>query len=98
MKNRIRFTDAVLILLGIGTILFVLKTFDVFVLVGAEPSSLVAGYFAFATAEAGILWRIYESKHKRKNREETAPDEVDLDIEADPNEPEDDEINCGGEG
>lgn len=96
MKNRIRFTDVVLILLGVGTILFVVETFNVFALVGAEPSSLVTGYFAFATAEAGILWRIYESKHKRKRKEETMPDEADLDIEADPNETEEDSI--GGEG
>lgn len=81
-----RFTDIVLAVLAVGTILFVIKTFDVFALIGAEPSSLVTGYFAFATAEAGILWRIYESKHKRKRKEETMPDEADLDIDADPNE------------
>jgi membrane protein implicated in regulation of membrane protease activity len=98
MKN-IRFTDAVLILLGIGTVLFIVRTFDVFVLVGSEPSALVAGFFSFVTAEAAILWRIYESKHKRKDGEtkqtgESQPDEWELDIDADPNEVSDD----GGNG
>ncbi len=101
MKNRIRFTDAVLILLGIGTVLFIFKTFDVFVLVGSEPDSLVAGYFAFATAEAAILWRIYEAKHKRKEKEAQKTSEnldLDLDIEADPNEAEIGELEEVGKG
>lgn len=99
MKNRIRFTDAVLVLLGISTVLFVLKVFSVFVIVGSEPDSLVVGYFSFATAEAAILWRIYESKHKRKSKEDTAPDEADLDIDGDPNESEYGGCNeVGGQG
>ena len=98
MKNNIRFTDAVLILLGVGTVLFIIRTFEVFVLVGSEPSALVAGFFSFVTAEAAILWRIYESKHKRKDdetkrTEESQPDEWELDIDADPN-----EVNDGGNG
>ncbi len=97
MKNRIRFTDAVLVFLGIGTVVFVIRTFQVFVIVGSEPSALVTGFFAFATAEAAILWRIYESKHKRKGKEETTPDEWELDMDADPNEGEA-EISAGGEG
>ena len=97
MKNNIRFTDAVLILLGVGTVLFIIRTFEVFVLVGSEPSTLVAGFFSFVTAEAAILWRIYESKHKRKDEEakqtEEPQDEWELDIDADPN-----EVNDGGNG
>lgn len=97
MKNSIRFTDAVLILLGVGTVLFIIRTFEVFVLVGSEPSALVAGFFSFVTAEAAILWRIYESKHKRKDEEakqaEESQDEWELDIDADPN-----EVNDGGNG
>lgn len=96
MKNRIRFTDAVLVLMGIGTVVFVIRTFEVFIIVGSEPSALVAGFFSFVTAEAAILWRIYEGKHKRQNKEETAPDEWELDIDADPNE--EAEISAGGEG
>lgn len=100
MKNRIRFTDAVLILLGVGTVLFIVRTFEVFVIVGSEPSALVAGFFSFVTAEAAILWRIYEGKHKRQSKEEkaeeTGPDEWELDIDADPNETE--EISEGGNG
>ncbi len=103
MKNRIRFTDAVLILLGIGTVLFIVRTFEVFVVVGSEPSALVAGFFSFVTAEAAILWRIYEGKHKRQSKaeesaSETGPDEWELDIDADPNEPETEEISEGGNG
>lgn len=99
MKNRIRFTDAVLVLLGIGTVVFIIRTFQVFVIVGSEPSALVAGFFSFVTAEAAILWRIYESKHKRKSdgsasdgkeTDETGLDYLDLDIDGDPNEPEED--------
>lgn len=52
MKNRIRFTDAVLVLMGIGTVVFIIRTFEVFVIVGSEPSALVAGFFSFVTAEA----------------------------------------------
>lgn len=100
MKNRIRFTDAVLILLGVGTVLFIVRTFEVFVIVGSEPSALVAGFFSFVTAEAAILWRIYEGKHKRQSKEEKeeepGPDEWELDIDADPNET--DEISEGGNG
>ncbi len=101
MKNRIRFTDAVLVLLGIGTVLFIIRTFEVFVIVGSEPSALVAGFFSFVTAEAAILWRIYESKHKRKDEkqetEDSQPDEWELDIDADPNEI-CEEIATGGSG
>ena len=96
MKNRIRFTDAVLVLMGIGTVVFIIRTFEVFVIVGSEPSALVAGFFSFVTAEAAILWRIYEGKHKRQSKEETAQDEWELDIDADPNE--EAEISAGGEG
>lgn len=101
MKNRIRFTDAVLVLLGIGTVLFIIKTFEVFVLVGSEPDALVTGFFAFVTAEAAILWRIYEAKHKRKEKEEQKTSEnpdLDLDIEADPNEAEIGELEEVGQG
>ncbi len=101
MKNRIRFTDAVLVLLGVGTVLFIIRTFEVFVIVGSEPSALVAGFFSFVTAEAAILWRIYESKHKRKDEkqgtEDSQPDEWELDIDADPNEA-CEEIATGGNG
>ena len=97
MKNRIRFTDAVLVLMGIGTVVFIIRTFEVFIIVGSEPSALVAGFFSFVTAEAAILWRIYEGKHKRQSKEETVPDEWELDIDADPNE-EDADISAGGEG
>lgn len=86
MKNRICGTDVVLALIGVGTILFIRKVFETFVLTGAEPDALVTGFFGFATAEAAICWRIHESKKKRKRKEETAPDEGDLDIDADPNE------------
>lgn len=100
MKKKIRFTDAVLILLGVGTALFIVRTFEVFVIVGSEPSALVAGFFSFVTAEAAILWRIYEGKHKRQSKEDTAedtgPDEWELDIDADPNET--DEVSEGGSG
>ncbi len=94
MKKKIRFTDAVLVLLGIGTVVFIARTFQVFVIVGSEPSALVTGFFAFATAEAAILWRIYESKHKRK-KEETTTEDFDVDIDGDPNEVEE---SAGGEG
>lgn len=96
MKNRICGTDIVLALIGVGTILFIRKVFETFVLTGAEPDALVTGFFGFATAEAAICWRIHESKKKRKRKEETEPDEADLDIDADPNEY--DERNEGGEG
>lgn len=89
-------TDIVLALIGVGTILFIRKVFETFVLTGAEPDALVTGFFGFATAEAAICWRIHESKKKRKRKEETEPDEADLDIDADPNEY--DERNEGGEG
>ena len=96
MKNRICGTDVVLALIGVGTILFIREVFEVFALIGAEPDALVTGFFGFATAEAAICWRIHESKKKRQRKEETAPDEEDLDIDADPNEY--DERNEGGEG
>lgn len=96
MKNRICGTDIVLALIGVGTILFIRKVLEAFMLTGAEPDALVTGFFAFVTAEAAICWRIHESKKKRKRKEETEPDEADLDIDADPNEY--DERNEGGEG
>nr|DAF70585.1 MAG TPA: transmembrane protein [Caudoviricetes sp.] len=89
-------TDIVLALIGVGTILFIRKVFETFVLTGAEPDALVTGFFGFATAEAAICWRIHESKKKRQRKEETAPDEEDLDTNADPNEF--DERNEGGKG
>ena len=96
MKNRIRFTDIVLAVLAVGTIIFIRETFQTFEIVGAEPSALVGGFFTLVTSEAAICWRIHESKKKRKRKEETEPDEADLDIDADPNEY--DERNEGGEG
>ena len=54
MKNRICGTDIVLALIGVGTILFIRKVFETFVLTGAEPDALVTGFFGFATAEAAI--------------------------------------------
>lgn len=94
MKNKICFTDAVLVLMGIGTALFIRRVLEVFEKVGSEPSTLVAGFFAFVTAEAAICWQIYAHKHKiRINPDQ---EDLDLDIEADPNEP--DEENEKGEG
>ena len=91
MKNRICGTDIVLALIGVGTILFIRKVFETFVLTGAEPDALVTGFFGFATAEAAICWRIHESRKKAET------EELDLDISADPNEY--DERNEGiGEG
>ena len=66
--KRIRFTDIVLAVLAVGTILFI---------------------------------RIHESRKKREGRDKEAPDEADLDTEADPNEPEnyeEDKKSSGGEG
>lgn len=100
MKNRIRFTDIVLAVLAVGTILFIRETFQAFEIVGAEPSALVGGFFTLVTSEAAICWRIHESRKKREGRDKEAPDEADLDIEADPNEQdyEEDEKSSGGEG
>lgn len=100
MKNRIRFTDIVLAVLTVGTILFIRETFEAFEIVGAEPSALVGGFFALVTSEAAMCWRIHESRKKREGRDKEAPDETDLDIEADPNEPEEyeDEKSSGGKG
>lgn len=96
MKNRICGTDIVLALIGVGTILFIRKVFETFVLTGAEPDALVTGFFGFATAEAAICWRIHEGKKKRQ-RKKAETEELDLDISADPNEY--DERNEGiGEG
>lgn len=91
----------VLAVLAVGTILFIRQTFKVFEIVGAEPSALVGGFFALVTSEAAMCWRIHESRKKREGRDKEAPDKADLDIEADPNEPEDyeeDEKSSGGEG
>lgn len=100
MKNRIRFTDIVLAVLAVGTIIFIRETFQTFEIVGAEPSALVGGFFTLVTSEAAICWRIHESRKKREGRDKEAPDEADLDIEADPNEPEkyEDEKSSGDEG
>ena len=101
MKNRIKFTDIVLAVLAVGTILFIKETFKAFEIVGAEPSALVGGFFTLVTSEAAICWRIHESRKKRERRDKEAPDEANLDIEADPNEPEnyeEDEKSSGGEG
>lgn len=97
MKNRICGTDIVLALIGVGTILFIRKVFEVFVMTGVEPDALVTGFFAFATAEAAICWRIHTDKKKWQSRAETA-DEVDLDIEADPNEYDERNDERNGEG
>lgn len=100
MENRIKFTDIVLATLAVGTILFIRETFQAFEMVGAEPSALVGGFFTLVTSEAAMCWRIHESRKKREGKE--APDEADLDIEADPNEPEDistlENPEEGGEG
>ena len=48
-----------------------------------------------------MCWRIHESRKKRERRDKEAPDEADLDMEADPNETEnyeEDEKSSGGEG
>ena len=50
--KRIRFTDIVLAVLAVGTILFIKETFKAFEIVGAEPSALVGGFFALVTSEA----------------------------------------------
>lgn len=90
-------TDIVLALIGVGTILFIRKVFDVFAMTGMEPDTLVTGFFGFVTAEAAICWRIHTDKKKRQSREETA-EELDLDIEADPNEYDERNEERNGEG
>lgn len=85
MKNRICGTDIVLALIGVGTILFIRKVFEVFAMTGVEPDALVTGFFAFVTAEAAICWRIHVDKKKRQGRGK-GTDGLDLDISADPNE------------
>lgn len=89
-------TDIVLALIGVGTMFFIQKVFEVFVITGVEPDALVTSYFGFATAEAAICWRIHVDKKKRQ-RKKAETEELDLDISADPNEY--DERNEGiGEG
>lgn len=86
MKN-LHGTDIVLILLGIGTVSFVIAVLAIFATTGNEPSTLVASVFAFVTAEAAICWQIYAHKHKIKL--DTSGDIADgLDITCDPNEEE----------
>lgn len=62
--KKLQFTDIVLILLGIGTVSFVIAVLVIFATTGLEPSTLVASVFAFATAEAAICWQIWAKKHK----------------------------------
>lgn len=89
-------TDIVLALIGVGTMFFIKKVFEIFAITGVEPDALVTGYFGFATAEAAICWRIHADKKKRQ-RKKAETEELDLDISADPNEY--DERNEGiGEG
>ena len=90
-------TDIVLALIGVGTILFIRKVLEAFMLTGAEPDALVTGFFGFVTAEAAICWRIHEGKKKRQRKKAETEEQLDLDISADPNEY--DERNEGiGEG
>lgn len=95
MKKKFCFTDAVLVLLGIGTAVFIYWVLRIFREIGSEPSTLVAGFFAFVTAEAAICWQIYAHKHKIRLKTDEL-ENLDLDIDGDPNEP--DEENEKGEG
>lgn len=95
MKKKYCFTDFVLTLLGVGTVLFIIAVLWIFSRIGDEPSTLVTGFFSFVTAEAAICWRIYAHKHKINLKPEgtTATDILEgIDLIADPNE------NDGGEG
>lgn len=84
---RLHGTDIVLILLGIGTVSFIIAVLAIFATTGAEPSTLVASVFAFVTAEAAICWQIYAHRNKVEINTEIAGDIMDgLDITCDPNE------------
>lgn len=86
---RLHGTDIVLILLGIGTVSFVIAVLAIFATTGAEPSTLVASVFAFVTAEAAICWQIYAHRNKVEIKTEIAEDILcGLDIESDINDEE----------
>lgn len=88
---RLHGTDIVLILLGIGTVSFVIAVLAIFATTGAEPSTLVASVFTFVTAEAAICWQIYAHRNKVQldTNKEIAEDILcGLDIESDINDEE----------
>lgn len=88
-NKKIAFTDIVLVILGLGTAAFVVAVLSIFAITGLEPSTLVASFFAFITAEAAICWQIYAHKHKVQIKTDTdiAGDILaGLDITCDPNE------------
>lgn len=84
---KISFTDIVLAILGVATAAFVVAVLILFAETGAEPSTLVASFFAFVTAEAAICWQIYAHKHK-VSIEPAGDILAGLDITCDPNEEE----------
>lgn len=88
-NKKMAFTDIVLAILGVGTAAFVVAVLVIFARIGSEPSTLVASFFAFITAEAAICWQIYAHKHKVQIKTDTdiAGDILaGLDVTCDPNE------------
>lgn len=90
--KKIAFTDIVLAILGIGTVAFVVAVLFIFTMVGNEPSTLVASFFAFVTAEAAICWQIWGRKHNTEIKTDETGIAGDilagLDLTCDPNEEE----------
>ena len=72
-KKKKDFSKFIVLLVIILNIAFTLKVFNVFLMTGNEPSSLVVAWFGFTTVE---LWSLSRIKiNKNKNDENT-----DLDV------------------
>lgn len=77
-KLRIKWSDILIVFIGIGTIFFVREVFSVFRETGSEPSTLVTGFFSLVTAELAILWRMHNAKKLREMKEKENPEDIEI--------------------
>lgn len=74
-KKRLRKSDIVLIIICIGTIVFIRRMTLLFEDIHAVPDSVVVGFFAFIGGECGILGWIKNSEEKQQERQWRMEDE-----------------------
>ena len=81
LLKKIKWSDLLIIAIGVGTFFFVREVLRAFRETGMEPSALVTAYFAFVTAELAILWQMHNEKKKRERLEVLDVNRKEEDIE-----------------
>lgn len=82
LLRKIKWSDVLIAIIGIGTFFFIREVFRVFRETSMEPSTMVGGFFTLVTAELAILWQMHNARKKREMAEkEEAKKEESEDLE-----------------